>query len=70
MLMAGISVFDGRYNDQLPKTMAGMVFASVPMIILCVACQRFYVQGQLAGSLKRRPSHRADRSGASARPHR
>ena len=51
-LMAGISVFQGRYNDQIPLTMAGMAFASAPMIILYVAFQKYYVQGMLAGSVK------------------
>jgi ABC-type glycerol-3-phosphate transport system permease component len=51
-LMAGISVFQGRYNDQIPLTMAGMVFASAPMIILYLAFQKHYVRGLMAGSLK------------------
>jgi ABC-type glycerol-3-phosphate transport system permease component len=51
-LMAGISVFQGRYNDQIPLTMAGMVFASAPMIILYLAFQEHYVRGLMAGSLK------------------
>ena len=51
-LMAGISVFQGRYNDQIPLTMAGMVFASAPMIMLYLAFQKHYIQGLMAGSLK------------------
>ena len=51
-LMAGISVFQGRYNDQIPLTMAGMVFASAPMVILYLAFQKHYIQGLMAGSLK------------------
>ena len=51
-LMAGISVFQGRYNDQIPLTMAGMAVASAPMILLYVAFQKYYVQGLLAGSVK------------------
>jgi ABC-type glycerol-3-phosphate transport system permease component len=51
-LMAGISVFQGRYGDQIPLTMAGMVFASAPMVILYIAFQKHYVQGLMAGSLK------------------
>lgn len=51
-LMAGISVFQGRYNDQIPLTMAGMVFASAPMIILYLAFQKHYIRGLMAGSLK------------------
>ena len=51
-LMAGISVFQGRYNDQIPLTMAGMAFASAPMIILYIAFQKHYIQGLMAGSVK------------------
>jgi ABC-type glycerol-3-phosphate transport system permease component len=51
-LMAGISVFQGRYNDQIPLTMAGMVFASAPMIILYLLFQKHYIQGLMAGSVK------------------
>lgn len=51
-LMAGISVFQGRYGDQIPLTMAGMVFASAPMVILYIAFQKHYIQGLMAGSLK------------------
>ena len=51
-LMAGISVFQGRYNDQIPLTMAGMAFASAPMIILYLAFQKHYIQGLMAGSVK------------------
>ena len=51
-LMAGISVFQGRYNDQIPLTMAGMAFASAPMIILYITFQKYYIQGLMAGSVK------------------
>src|SRR5687767_1730824 len=51
-LMAGISVFQGRYNDQIPLTMAGMAVASAPMIILYLAFQKHYIQGLMAGSVK------------------
>jgi ABC-type glycerol-3-phosphate transport system permease component len=32
--------------------MAGMVFASAPMIILYLAFQKHYIQGLMAGSVK------------------
>lgn len=51
-LMAGISVFQGRYGDQIPLTMAGMVFASAPMVILYLVFQKHYIQGLMAGSIK------------------
>jgi raffinose/stachyose/melibiose transport system permease protein len=51
-LMAGISVFQGRYDNQIPLTMAGMVIASAPMIILYVAFQRYFIQGLMTGAVK------------------
>jgi len=51
-LMAGINVFQGRYGDQIPLTMAGMAFASAPMIILYIAFQKYFIQGLMAGSIK------------------
>jgi raffinose/stachyose/melibiose transport system permease protein len=51
-LMAGISVFQGRYNNQVPLTMAGMVIASAPMLILYVAFQKHFIRGLMAGAIK------------------
>ena len=51
-LMAGLSVFQGRYNNQIPLTMAGMVIASAPMVMLYIAFQRYFVRGLMAGTLK------------------
>ena len=51
-LMAGISVFQGRYDNQIPLTMAGMVIASAPMIILYIAFQKYFIRGMMAGAVK------------------
>jgi ABC-type glycerol-3-phosphate transport system permease component len=51
-LMAGISVFQGRYNNQIPLTMAGMVIASAPMLILYIAFQKYFIRGLMAGAVK------------------
>jgi raffinose/stachyose/melibiose transport system permease protein len=51
-LMAGISVFQGRYNNQIPLTMAGMVIASAPMVILYIAFQKYFIRGLMAGAIK------------------
>jgi raffinose/stachyose/melibiose transport system permease protein len=51
-LMAGISVFQGRYDNQIPLTMAGMVIASAPMVILYVAFQKYFLQGLMTGAIK------------------
>ena len=51
-LMAGISVFQGRYENQIPLVMAGMVIASAPMVILYVVFQKYFIRGLMAGSVK------------------
>jgi raffinose/stachyose/melibiose transport system permease protein len=51
-LMAGISVFQGRYNNQVPLTMAGMVIASAPMLILYISFQKYFIRGLMAGAVK------------------
>jgi ABC-type glycerol-3-phosphate transport system permease component len=51
-LMAGISVFSGRYNNQVPLTMAGMVIASMPMFILYVLFQKQFIRGLMSGAIK------------------
>ena len=51
-LMAGISVFQGRYNNRIPLTMAGMVLATAPMVILYVSFQKYFVRGLMAGAIK------------------
>ena len=51
-LMAGISVFQGRYNNQVPLTMAGMVIASAPMFILYIMFQKHFIRGLMAGAIK------------------
>lgn len=51
-LMAGLSVFQGRYNNQIPLTMAGMVIASLPMLLLYLSFQRYFIRGLMAGAIK------------------
>jgi ABC-type glycerol-3-phosphate transport system permease component len=51
-LMAGISVFQGRYDNQIPLTMAGMAVASAPMVILYIAFQKYFIRGLMAGAVK------------------
>lgn len=51
-LMAGISVFQGRYNNQVPLTMAGMVVASAPMFLLYLLFQKQFIRGLMSGAIK------------------
>ena len=51
-LMAGISVYQGRYEDQIPLVMAAMVIASAPMLILYIVFQQSFIRGLMAGAVK------------------
>ncbi len=51
-LMVGITVFRSRYNLDVPVTMAGMLLASVPMVLLYLFGQRFFIRGLTAGAVK------------------
>ena len=45
-------MFQGRYNNQVPLTMAGMVIASAPMLILYIVFQKHFIRGLMAGAIK------------------
>lgn len=51
-LMVGISVFQSRFNINVPVIMAGMMLATIPMIILYIAGQKFFIRGIVGGALK------------------
>jgi ABC-type glycerol-3-phosphate transport system permease component len=48
-LMVGLTVFQSRYHLDVPLVMAGMLWATVPMVALFLAGQRFFVRGLTAG---------------------
>ena len=51
-LMVGVTVFRSKYNLDVPVTMAGMLLASVPMVLLYLFGQRFFIRGLTAGAVK------------------
>ena len=51
-LIVGITVFQSHYNLNVPVTMAGLLIATVPIVALYLAGQRFFVQGLAAGAIK------------------
>lgn len=51
-LMVGITVFKSRYNIDIPVTMAGLFLTTLPMIILYIIFQRFFIRGLTAGAIK------------------
>jgi raffinose/stachyose/melibiose transport system permease protein len=51
-LMVGITVFGSRYNSDVPVALAGMLLASIPMLLLYIAGQKYFTRGLVAGALK------------------
>jgi ABC-type glycerol-3-phosphate transport system permease component len=51
-LMVGLTVFQGRYQLDVPLVMAGMLWATIPMLALYLAGQRFFIRGLTAGGVK------------------
>jgi len=51
-LMVGISVFQSRFSINVPVIMAGMTLATIPMVLLYIFGQKFFIRGITAGSLK------------------
>jgi ABC-type glycerol-3-phosphate transport system permease component len=51
-LMVGLTIFKSRYNLDIPVTMAGLVLATIPMLALYFAGQKYFIRGMVAGAVK------------------
>jgi raffinose/stachyose/melibiose transport system permease protein len=51
-LMAGLTLFKGHYSINEPLVMSGTFMAAVPMLLLFLFGQRFFVRGLVAGAVK------------------
>ncbi|MBA2333112.1 MAG: carbohydrate ABC transporter permease [Actinobacteria bacterium] len=51
-LMVGLTVFRSRYNLDVPITMAGMLLAALPMVLLYAFGQRYFIRGLTAGAVR------------------
>jgi raffinose/stachyose/melibiose transport system permease protein len=51
-LMVGLTLFKSRYQVDVPVVMAGMLVATVPMFLLYLVGQRFFIRGLTAGGVK------------------
>jgi ABC-type glycerol-3-phosphate transport system permease component len=51
-LMVGLTVFNSRYRIDVPVVMAGMLWATLPMLLLYLMGQRFFIRGLTSGSVK------------------
>jgi ABC-type glycerol-3-phosphate transport system permease component len=50
--MVGITIFGSRYSSDVPVAMAGMLLASLPMLLLYLFGQRYFIRGIVAGAVK------------------
>jgi ABC-type glycerol-3-phosphate transport system permease component len=51
-LMVGITAFKSKLNLDIPITMAGLLLSTLPMLVLYVLFQRFFIRGLTAGATK------------------
>jgi len=51
-LMAGLTLFKGHYSINEPLVMAGTFLSVLPMLLLFLFGQRFFVRGLVAGAVK------------------
>jgi ABC-type glycerol-3-phosphate transport system permease component len=51
-LMVGITAFKSKLNLDVPVTMAGLLLTTLPMLILYMAFQRFFIRGLTEGATK------------------
>ncbi len=51
-LMVGLTIFKSRYNLDIPVTMAGLALATIPMLALYFAGQKYFIRGMVAGAVK------------------
>jgi raffinose/stachyose/melibiose transport system permease protein len=51
-LMVGLTLFKSRYQIDVPVIMAGMVIATIPVLVFYLVGQRFFIRGLTAGGTK------------------
>jgi len=51
-LMVGLTVFKSRYNLNIPVTMAGLLVATLPIVLLYLFSQKSFIRGLTAGAVK------------------
>jgi ABC-type glycerol-3-phosphate transport system permease component len=51
-LMVGITAFRSKLNLDIPVTMAGLLLTTLPMVVLYIIFQRFFIRGLTAGATK------------------
>jgi ABC-type glycerol-3-phosphate transport system permease component len=50
--MIGVSLFRSRLTLDVPALMAGLTIATIPIVVLYLAGQRYLIEGLLSGAVK------------------
>lgn len=51
-VMVGVSAMRGRYYLDIPATMAGLLIATLPIVILYLFGQKYFIRGLVSGAVK------------------
>ena len=51
-LMVGISSMRSRNYVDIPATMAGLLIATIPIVVVYIFGQRFFIRGLTSGAVK------------------
>jgi len=51
-LMVGITVFKSKFNLDISVTMAGLLLTTLPIVVLYIVFQKFFIRGLTEGALK------------------
>jgi len=51
-LMVGLTLFQGRFTSDVPVIMAGLISGILPILILYLFTQKYFIKGLVAGSIK------------------
>ena len=51
-VMVGVAAMRGRYYLDIPATMAGLLIATIPIILLYLFGQRYFIRGLVSGAVK------------------
>lgn len=50
-LPVGLVLFQGNYTTDIPQTMAGTIFAAIPMVLVYLVLQRHFIRGLTQGAV-------------------
>lgn len=51
-IMVGLTVHQSRYSINIPVVVSGLLISALPMLLLYLSMQRFFIRGLVEGSIK------------------